>query len=237
MTRKNKRYIGSKSLIVHNEPLSLVTESYKMFRSNLSYMNFDHDRKVLLFTSSQSEEGKTTTVANTALSFAKTGLKTLVIEGDLRRARLHEMFGVEQQPGLTNVLVDKKPISSVLKNIEGEENLHILTAGPLSPAPTELLASSAIHVLFEELRNEYDMIIIDAPPILNVTDAAILSRVVDGVVLVVASKETKREAALAAKRALEKVNAPILGSVMTKVKNNKKRESYYYYRSDTKRKR
>lgn len=229
--RKPKRVIGSKSLIVQNEPMSLVSESYKMFRTNLSYMDIDKENQVLLFTSAQAEEGKTTTIANTALSFAKAGKKTLLIECDLRKARIHDVFNLNQAPGLTNVLAKKSELENVIHNIGGELNLDIVTAGPLPPAPTELLASNAMENFMREARASYDMILIDAPPILNVTDAALLSRLVDGIIMVIAYNETKKDAAIHAKRALDKVGAPVLGAIMTKVEMSSGRGHYYNYGS------
>lgn len=224
----------NKNLITLNEPQSLVSERYKMFRTNLNYMSIDKENKVILFTSTTSEEGKTTSIANTAISLAIEGKKVLLIECDLRKARLHDFFGLSQSPGLTNLLANKKPLSEVVQTIEDLNNLHILTSGPLPPDPSEMLSSQAFQKVIEEARQEYDMILIDAPPVLSVTDATILCKVVDGVVLVIAMKETKKDAAKQAKKALDKVNANILGVLLTKSKLSKKSSYYYYYSEDKK---
>lgn len=219
----------SQSLITLNEPMSLVSESYKMFRTNLNYMNIDQENRVLLFTSSMTEEGKTTSISNAAVSFALEGKKVLLMECDLRKARIHEVFNLPQFPGLTNLLSEKKALQSVVKVLDELPNLHVLVSGPLPPDPAEMLGSRAFEKLIDDARKIYDMILIDAPPVLAVTDAAVLSRLADGVVLVLAAKETKKEAARKVKQALEKVGANILGVLLTKTIINKDNGYYYYY--------
>lgn len=219
----------SQSLITLNEPMSHVSESYKMFRTNLNYMNIDQENRVLLFTSSMTEEGKTTSISNAAVSFALEGKKVLLMECDLRKARIHEVFNLPQFPGLTNLLSEKKSLQSVVKVLDELTNLHVLVSGPLPPDPAEMLGSRAFEKLIEDARNVYDMILIDAPPVLAVTDAAVLSRLADGVVMVLAAKETKKEAARKVKQALEKVGANILGVLLTKTVINKDNGYYYYY--------
>jgi capsular exopolysaccharide synthesis family protein len=219
--------VSSKSLVTVNEPTSFISESYKMLRTNINYMNVDTDIQVILVTSSTAGEGKTTTSTNMAITFAKTGKKTLLIECDLRKARVHKICSLPQEPGLTNILTDKTPMSAVIKKIDSVDNLDIITSGHLPPAPAELLASHALEKLIDEARTQYDTIILDAPPVLNVTDAAILQRVADGIILVVSAGETKKEAVRQAKRNLDKVNARVLGVVLTKI--DQKSKGYYYY--------
>lgn len=233
---REKTNMNSKNLITLSDPHSMVSESYKMFRTNLSYLNIDQEKKVILFTSTTSEEGKTTSIANTAISFAQAGKKVLLIECDLRKARVHELFRLPQEPGLTNMLVDKKGLSEVIQIKSEISNLHILTSGPLPPNPSEMLSSHLFEKLILEARADYDMILIDAPPVLSVTDAAIISKVVDGVVLIIAYKETKKEAAKKAQKTLNKVNAHILGVLMTKAEIKKNSSYYYYYGNDKKKK-
>lgn len=217
----------SRDLITINESKSVVSESYRMFRTNLNYMNVDTENQVILFTSSLSGEGKTTTIANTAVTFALDGYKTLIIEADLRKARLHEVFNITQSPGLTNMLTDKLAIKDLVQSIDEVDGLDVLTAGPLPPSPSELLGSKAIEEFIQEARKTYDKILIDAPPVLSVTDAVVLNRLVDGVVLVVASKETKKETVSQAQKALKRVDANVLGVLITKM--DMKRRGYYDY--------
>lgn len=218
----------SQSLITLNEPHSMVAESYKMFRTNLSYMNVDKDNKVILFTSSTTEEGKTTSISNAAVSLAQSGKKVLLVECDLRKARIHTVFDIPQTPGLTNVLAEKKPLSGVVTALEELPNLHVLTSGVLPPDPAETLNTQALATLIEQARNSYDVILLDAPPVLAVTDALILCKQADGVILIVASGESKKDDARKAKKALEKVGAKIMGAVLTKVQVSSKAHYYYY---------
>lgn len=217
----------SLNLITLNEPHSMVSESYKMFRTNLSYMNIDGENKVILFTSSASEEGKTTSISNLAVTFAMSGKRVLLVECDLRKSRIHETFGIPQVPGMTNLLAEKRTIKDMIHEVQGVTGLHVLPAGVLPPDPAETLASQAMRQLIEAARTQYDVVLLDAPPVLAVTDATILCALADGVVLIVASGESKKEEARRAKKALGKVGARILGVLLTKAQVTSK--SYYYY--------
>ncbi|MDF1617521.1 CpsD/CapB family tyrosine-protein kinase [Petrocella sp. FN5] len=217
----------SKDLISVNEPESLAAESYKMFRSNLKYMKVDSEKKVVMFTSSVSEEGKTTSISNIATSFALDGKKTLLIECDLRRARVHSVFGINQSPGITNMLSEKTTLEDAVHQIKEVPLLDVLTAGPLPPSPAELLGSKALEEIVLEARSKYDMILIDAPPVLSVTDAVVLNRMVDGVVLVIAANETKKSTVHKAIAAFKKIDANMLGILISKV--DMKRNDYYDY--------
>lgn len=220
--------IRSKSLIALNEPLSMATECYKIFRTNLHYMNVDTANQVLLFTSSFTEEGKTTSVVNTAITYAQADQRVLVIEGDLRKARIHKLFDIHQSPGLTNCLVDQLPLDKAVVAVEEVPNLFVLASGPIPPNPAELLGSKRLKELIAESREQYDIIIIDAPPVLSVADGLVLSKLVDGVVLVVAAHITKTDELKKAKKALDNVGARLIGALMTKSEiKNKKYYAYY----------
>lgn len=223
----------SQSLITISEPYSGVSESYKMFRTNLNYMNIDCENKVLLFTSTTAEEGKATSLANTAISFAQTGKKVLLIDSDLRKSRIHDIFHLDQGPGLTDILGGKKSLQEVVQMTNMVSHLDILTSGTIPPHPSELLASHVFENTIKAARDQYDIILVNAPPVLSVSDAAIISKVADGVILIVAKKATKRESVRLAKDALQKVGANILGVLMTQsaAKSNR---SYYHYETDKK---
>lgn len=227
--------IRSKSLITLNEPMSMATECYKIFRTNLHYMNVDANNQVILFTSSFTEEGKTTSVVNTAITYAQSDKKVLVIEGDLRKSRIHVLFDLPQTPGLTNCLVDGMDLLKTVQVIEEVPNLHVLTGGAIPPNPAEVLGSKRMLDLLQTARAHYDLIIIDAPPVLSVADAMVLSKEVDGVVLVVAAHVTKTDELKKAKKALDKVGAKLLGALMTKAEI-KDRKYYAYYGNDKKKK-
>ncbi len=218
----------SKSLITLNEPLSMATECYKIFRTNLHYLNVDTQNQIILFTSSFTEEGKTTSVVNTAITYAQSDKKVLVIEGDLRKSRIHALFNLPQTPGLTNCLVDGSDLLTTVQKIDELPNLHVLTGGATPPNPAEILGSKRMLELLDKARAYYDIILIDAPPVLSVADAMVLSKEVDGVVLVVAAHITKTDELKKAKKALDHVGAKVLGALMTKAEvKNKKYYAYY----------
>ncbi|MGI6678692.1 MAG: CpsD/CapB family tyrosine-protein kinase [Dehalobacterium sp.] len=217
-----------KNLVALTEPHSLVAESYKIFRTNLEYLNVDKIDKVIMFTSSMTEEGKTTSITNTAVSFAISGKKVLLVDCDLRKSSIHKMFNLKQMPGLVNLLVEKLSLADVVQKINMFDNLDIITSGPQPPNPAEILATQAFEGMIAEAREQYDVILIDAPPVLSLADASVLCRMVDGVVLIIAMNETKKDNAKMAKKALEKVGAKILGTLLCKA-DVKKRHYYYYY--------
>ena len=211
--------------IVSKDPKSIAAENYRILRTNIQYSSFDKEIKRVLVTSSEPGEGKSTTAGNLALTFAQDGRRTIIIDCDLRKPSLHKKFKVSNTIGLSDVIVDKKDIEKSVKKIE--ENLDILTAGKVPPNPSELLGSKALDILLEALGKIYDVIVIDSPPVLAVTDAQILSNKVDGAVLVVRSNTTKKEVVMAAKEALMKVKANLLGTVLTR--SDSKSHGYYYY--------
>lgn len=219
------------SLITDLPETSVVTESYKMFRTNLEYSGIDTSKQVLLFTSSSSEEGKTTSICNLAIAFANAGRKTLLVECDLRKSRVHELFEIQREPGLTSILAGKAAFSDVEKKIDAIENLSIVTAGPKPPSPPELLGSKNFENFIEGAKSVFDVILLDAPPVLVVTDALTVNKVADGVVLVVASDETKKSTVKKAKKTLDQVGANILGTLITKA--NLKSGNYYNYAYDS----
>ena len=173
-------------------------------------------------------DGKTVTAVNLAVILAHSGKKVLIIDADMRKPKVHHYFGVKNNYGLTNLLAEQK--ESKAKAIEKEDisNLHIITCGPIPPNPAEMLSSNKMKKLLDKLKSEYDTIIIDTPPVGQVTDAAIISGIADGVLLVLASGQTRIDMAKRAKRLLEGVNANITGAVLTKIEAG--RTGYYYYK-------
>lgn len=211
----------NEGLITLRETNSYITERYKMLRTNLNTTNFE-DKKTLLITSSTFNEGKSNTASNLAVTIAKTGKKVLLIECDLRSPKIHELFTVAQVPGLTELLSGKKSFSDIVKENPSCKGLDILTSGELSTSPSELLESSSFETLLEKAKEEYDSIIIDAPPVNHFTDAAIIAKRVDGVLLVVVAKKTQKTSIESAKKAFKKVGANILGVVLIQVEKKKK---------------
>lgn len=241
--------IGSlMNLVSHYVPRSPVSEAYRALRTNVDMARAGVDGKVMIVTSSVLEEGKTTTAANLALTFAQMGRKTLLVAADLRRPDLHRIYGVKKEPGLADVLTGSIPWDAATRGLSdillgelsmdvvmltpGMDNLHLLPSGsnPLNPA--ELLSSDATHDLLERLRDEFDIIIVDTPPVIPVTDSAILAEHTDGVVLVYEVGKVGRDVLKRAKSHLDNVHADVWGIVMNDVKAEAEttlRDTDYYY--------
>lgn len=211
--------------VLEKQPKSVEAESYRILRTNIMYSSFDKKIKRILVTSSEPGEGKSTTSGNLALAFAQDEKKVILIDCDLRKPSLHKKFRISNNRGLSDVIIDRDKLNKCIQ--KRTEYLDILTAGKISPNPSEMLGSKAMSSLLDELSNAYDVIILDSPPVLAVTDAQILSTKVDGTVLVVRAEKTKKDTVLAAKGVLDKVNANILGTVLNGGDKNK--DNYYYY--------
>ena len=211
--------------VLEKQPKSVEAESYRILRTNIMYSSFDKKIKRILVTSSEPAEGKSTTSGNLALAFAQDEKKVILIDCDLRKPSLHKKFRISNNRGLSDVIIDRDKLNKCIQ--KRTEYLDILTAGKIPPNPSEMLGSQAMSSLLDELSNVYDVIILDSPPVLAVTDAQILSTKVDGTVLVVRAEKTKKDTVLAAKGVLDKVNANILGTVLNGGDKNK--DNYYYY--------
>ncbi|WWU64290.1 CpsD/CapB family tyrosine-protein kinase [Clostridium baratii] len=211
--------------VLEKQPKSVEAESYRILRTNIMYSSFDKKIKRILVTSSEPGEGKSTTSGNLALAFAQDEKKVILIDCDLRKPSLHKKFRISNNRGLSDVIIDRDKLNKCIQ--KRTEYLDILTAGKIPPNPSEMLGSQAMSSLLDELSNVYDVIILDSPPVLAVTDAQILSTKSDGVVLVVRAEKTKKDTVLAAKGVLDKVNANILGTVLNGGDKNK--DNYYYY--------
>ena len=215
-------------LIVEKQPKSIPAESYRSLRTNIQYSSFDKEVKRILVTSSEPGEGKTTTVINLALAFSQDEKKVIVVDCDLRKPSVHKQFRISNNIGLSDVVIDNSKLKKAINKYN--EYLDILPSGKVPPNPSELLGSKAMENLLDELEKEYDIIIIDTPPVQAVTDSQILSTKVDGVILVVRAERTKKDSVKLAKAALEKVNAHILGVVLNG--EERTRSKYYYYYSE-----
>ena len=215
-------------LITHFAPKSPISEAYRTLRTNIQYAKVDQPIKTVLVTSSGPGEGKSTSVANLAITFAQMGTKTLLVDTDLRRPVLHGIFGVSREEGLTNVLIGKASLKDVIQPTR-IENLDILTSGTLPPNPSELLASKAMEKCLKDLSNQFGIVLFDSPPVIAVTDAAVLSTKLDGVVLVIKSGETGKDALLRSQILLDNVHAKIFGVMVNGVNITNMYGSYYYY--------
>ena len=203
---------------------SPISEQYRTIRTNLQFSS-DTEIRSIVVTSSGPGEGKSTTIANLAVVFAQQGKKTLLIDGDMRKPTIHYTFNAENLRGLTNVLTKKDTFSNCIQKTD-VELLDIVTTGPIPPNPAELLSSQTMDNLLEIACKEYDIVLIDTPPLLAVTDAQVLANKCDGTILVIKSGATQVDAAIKAKELLMSANAKIIGTVL----NGKKiQESQYYY--------
>ena len=220
-------------IISLKNPKSPVSEAYRSIRTNIEYSNVDENIKVIMVTSSKQNEGKSTVISNLAVSFASLeDKKVLIIDGDLRNPTVHRTFGISNIYGVTDILLGYKTFEECVGSV-GSSNLDILTTGKIAPNPSEMLGSSRMREFINSIRDSYDYIFIDTPPIGIVTDAGVMSSFVDGTVLVIASKETDIEMVKIAKERLNQVNAKILGCVLNKFDEKKSAYGYYGYYSET----
>lgn len=200
-------------LIVHSPARSVRAESFRQLRTNLQFVDVDNPIKVVVVTSSVAAEGKSSTATNMAATFAEAGRKVLLIEGDLRRPRVAEYLGLEGSIGLTNVLAGQVGLNEVLQKW-GRGGMSVLPSGSIPPNPSELLGSQNMADLITAMKNVFEIVIIDTPPLLPVTDGAIAASLADGAILVVRHGKTSRSQVAAAVAALEAVDARLLGSVL-----------------------
>lgn len=220
---------GTKDVHVVHYPRSPVAEAFRSLRTNLEFANVDNTVTKLLITSPSPGEGKTTVSTNLAAIIAQGGKRVLLIDADLRKPRLHSIFGISNRVGLTTLFRGQIPLKSVMRPVEGADGLYILTSGKLPPNPSELLASAKMdHILLEASR-EVEVIILDSPPSL-VSDFQVLAAKVDGVFLVVQPGFTHAGAALSTQEQLNRVNAKILGIVLNKIPNSSNYHYYYPYK-------
>ncbi len=204
-----------------------IIEAYKAARTNIIYSLVEDGSKIICVTSSSPEEGKSTSCINLAVTFAQTGAKVLLIDGDLRKPRIHWYLKLHSKPGLTNVLGGFSLVTDAIQTTS-YENLHVLTCGHIPPNPTELLASSNMGTLLNMLKASYDYIFVDTPPINTVTDAAVLSKLVSGTILVVRQGITTLDDVGASLKKLKLVNAKILGFLLNDVSQKSKYYKHKY---------
>lgn len=219
-------------LIMEKTPKSPTSEAYRSLRTNIEFSSIDKEIKTILITSSAPGEGKSTTSCNLALAYAQAGKKTLIIDCDLRKPSIHKMFKISNRIGLTNMFADNFKFADAVHSFN--EYLDILPSGTIPPNPSEILSSQKMRAFIEKVSGVYDRVILDSPPLNAVTDAQILSGIVDGVILVVSSGTTDIEESKRAKEMLVTAKANILGVVLCRVKSMGKKYGYYYYGDEDK---
>ena len=210
------------------EPTSPAAEAYRILRTSIQFLGIDHQVRIIQITSASAQEGKTTTLANLAVAFASSGLRTVAVCCDLRRPRLHQFFGLDNAVGFTSVLLGNVPLTRALQPVAAQERLLLLPSGPLPPNPAELLSSSRTADLFRTLAGQSDIVLIDSPPVLPVTDSLVLSQRVDSTVLVSSAGTTTRKAAARATEMLQQVDAPLVGALLNGVTEESGYGGYSY---------
>ena len=218
-----------RELYIMRHPNSTAAESCRVIRTNINFCSPDKPIKSLVITSSNPQEGKTMTVVNMGVVMAQGGSRTLIVDSDMRRPRLHKVLKVGNERGLSSLIVGDCAIEDAVKSTD-LANLYVLPCGPLPPNPAELLQTDRFAALAQQLFSRFDRVLFDSPPLLAVTDGALLSRVVDGTVLIARSARTTRDALQRARRHLDAVGANVTGVVVNDVDmKNASYEGYYYY--------
>ena len=216
-------------LITREDPKSPISESYRTLRTNILYSQIDKEIKSILVSSPSPGEGKTTTVANLAITFANMGKRTLLVDTDLRRPVVHRIFGLKKEPGISHYLAGViKDFNSLVQETD-VENLFVVSAGITPPNPSELIGSKKMAKLVDSLEGEWDIVLFDSPPIVAVTDASMISQEIDAMVLVIKAGETDREAFRRAVKSLMGIQVPLAGVVVNGISRRTSKDTYYYY--------
>lgn len=226
--KKSKLNKMGRKLITISDSKSIIAEQFRTIRTSIKFSIPDTDFKTILVTSSITGEGKSTNTANLGVVFAQEGKKVLIVDADMRKPTLHHTFGVFNTVGLSTILSKQDEFYYAIQETP-LVGLHILPSGPIPPNPAELLSSRTFSTFLEQAKKVYDMIIFDAPPLLSVTDAQILSHQCDGTLLIVYSGVAEKEDVIKAQSILTSSNAKILGVVLNQYKIPKKRQFYYKY--------
>jgi receptor protein-tyrosine kinase len=204
------RRVSANPVIGSHENDAARSEAFRILRTNLQFLDIDTPVKSLVISSAVADEGKSLTTAELAVVVAQTGQRVLVVDADLRRPRMAPLFGLSSDVGLTNALVGKIGVEECIQR-HSQTGVHVLASGPLPPNPSEILQTKAAQQLLEKLTGMFDLVLIDAPPLLPVADAAILTRSVTGAILVVRSGKTTKDQLRQAAQRLEAVGGQLLG--------------------------
>lgn len=215
-------------LITLTDPTSPISEQFRTIRTNIQFASSSDKRlQTMVITSSGPGEGKSTTSANLAVVFAKSGQRVLLVDADLRKPTVYKTFQLNNAKGLSTILSTTQNATEIVQD-SGIENLSVLTSGPKPPNPSELLGSVRMNQVIQELRNTYDIVIFDMPPVVTVTDAQIMASKVDGTLLVIRENVTNKESLGKATELLKLVNARVLGTVYNGATQTKD-QGYLYY--------
>lgn len=222
----------SSPLLISADTRSSLAEAYRHLRTSILLSTAGHAPKSLLITSSLPSEGKTTTATNTAIILAQTGARVLIMDADMRRPRLHSVFGIGNEHGLSTLLASELSDSDITQAIRQDEKtkVFLLPSGPIPPNPSELIGSEQMSSLMKLLEKKFTHVVVDSPPIASFTDGVLIASLVDGVILVVHSGKSSRQVVRRSKQLLHEIGAKVFGVVLNNVNLNTK-ENYYYYQS------
>jgi non-specific protein-tyrosine kinase len=213
------------TLVTITDPRSPASEAYRTLRTNLSFYSLDKPLRTLVVTSPAAGEGKSTTIANLAVTMAQSGRRTILVDTDLRRPTLHELFDLQMAPGLTNLVMEE--VGDLPLQRTPVENLWLLSSGPKPPNPADLLGAARMDQIITQLMDKADMVLFDAPPVMAAADAAILGAKVDGVLLIIQAGKTRRDHSERARELLEKAKVRIVGAALTNAPKDSSMGEYY----------
>ena len=220
---------AAQDLAVHTDPKSATAECLRAVRTNLLFMSPEKPLRTIMVTSSGPQEGKTTTATSLAITMAGSGNRVLLVDADMRRPRIHRIFGLESRAGLSSLILGEGTLGALVQRTQ-VPGLDVLPCGPVPPNPAELLHTAAFQRLLGEMATGYDRVIIDSPPVGVVADAVVMGTRVDGVLVVLKAGKTSRTVAAHAVKQLRDVNAPIFGAVLNDLDlSDQKYGQYAYY--------
>jgi capsular exopolysaccharide synthesis family protein len=215
------------NLITLTDPRAPAAEAYRTLRTNLMFSSLDKPLHTLVITSPVPGEGKSAALANLAVTLAQSGHETIIVDCDLRKPSQHELWKLDNTQGLTTMLLDEAALANPALQAVGVEHLHVLTSGPLPPNPADVLVSRRMDQAIEALKARAEYVLFDVPPALAVTDAALLGMKVDGLLLVLRAGTSRRDHAARAKEELERVNVPLVGTVLINAPRDSAVGNYY----------
>ncbi|MCB0247742.1 MAG: CpsD/CapB family tyrosine-protein kinase [Anaerolineae bacterium] len=214
-------------LVTLSDPRSPAAEAYRSLYINLSFSGQERPIRSLLVVSPGPDEGKSVTLANLAVVAAQMGQQVVLVDCDLRQPQQHELFSLRNDAGVATVIAAKGEAASALQAVADVPGLKVMTSGPVPVSPTQVLASRSMETLLNALVESADLVLVDAPPVVAVSDASVMATKVDGVLLVLKAGQTKRDYARQAKETLEKVNAHVIGAVLNNVAADAGMQGYY----------
>lgn len=224
-------------VVADEDPKAPAAEAYRSLRTSINFMGIDRTLQTIQVTSSNPGEGKTSTVANLAVTLSAAGKRVVIVDCDLRRPRIHKFFGLSNSVGFTDVVLGEVPLSAALQHVPDHNRVLLLASGTLTPRPSELLSSRRVTDVFDSLKKSADIILIDSPPVLPVTDPAVLSHSVDAVVVVVRARQTSSDDVQRTRQLLGQIDAPVMGIVLNGIGKSSEYDYQYAYEHPQKRRR